>query len=90
MDAIQAKIDELENSTVDTFANLTADVKLAIEKIEEIKPQFQTTSDGSPSAQIHSEMSVSSITSDSQPASQSGSEQHRNKKRKLDEETPKQ
>lgn len=90
LDAVQAKIDELENSTVDTFANLSADVKLAIEKIEEIKPQFQSTSDDSPSAQILSEMSVSSIPSDSQPASQSSSEQHRNKKRKLDEETPKQ
>ncbi|EGD87925.1 hypothetical protein H112_04401 [Trichophyton rubrum D6] len=90
VDAVQAKINELENSTVDTFANLTADVKLTTEKIEEIKPQFQTTSNGGPSAQILSEMSVSSIPSDSQPASQSSTEQHRNKKRKLDEETPKQ
>ncbi|GBF62213.1 hypothetical protein TMEN_4748 [Trichophyton mentagrophytes] len=90
VDAVQAKIDELENSTVETFANLTADVKLATEKIEEINPQFQTTSDGGPSAQILNEMSAHSIPSDPQSASQSSPEQHRNKKRKLDEETPKQ
>ncbi|EFR00833.1 hypothetical protein MGYG_03837 [Nannizzia gypsea CBS 118893] len=85
VDAVRAKIDELEESTLDTFANLTADVKYATEEIKGVKSQFQGISDDSPpSVQILSEIGVTSLSS----ASQSFFDHHRNKKRKLDEDIP--
>ncbi|EEQ33973.1 hypothetical protein McanMca71_002838 [Microsporum canis] len=100
MKNIQSKVDELEENVLQTLAEHGADLRGTMEDVKEMKAQAQPITAERPFPSVQrfqtpTETTVNPTSSGEQdiqsyslPTTQTNSDQHRHKKRKLEEETP--